>query len=67
MGARRRSWWGWGWEDEALSTDQLSKLAAAVSSRLGADVDVREPASLSDLDLRPPRTPAPPPSLADVV
>jgi alkyldihydroxyacetonephosphate synthase len=67
MGARRRSWWGWGWEDEALSTDQLSKLAAAVSSRLGADVDVREPASLSDLDLRPPRTPAPPASLADVV
>jgi hypothetical protein len=38
MGARRRSWWGWGWGDEALSTDQLSKLAAAVSSRLGADV-----------------------------
>lgn len=66
MGARRRSWWGWGWEDQALTPEQLSNLAGAVSARLGTDVDVRSPATLADLDLRPPRV-SPSPSLREIV
>jgi alkyldihydroxyacetonephosphate synthase len=66
MGERRRSWWGWGWEDQALTREQRDNLAAAVASRLpGADLEVREPASLDELSLRAPRL-SPPPSLADI-
>jgi alkyldihydroxyacetonephosphate synthase len=63
MGERRRSWWGWGWEDDALTREQTAKLAGAVGARLGVEVEVREPARLEDLDLPAPRV-APPPSLA---
>jgi alkyldihydroxyacetonephosphate synthase len=52
---RRRSWWGWGWEDQAMTDEQVSSLAAAVAGRLGADLEVRPPARLEDLDLRAPR------------
>src|SRR5438067_11067787 len=62
---RRRSWWGWGWEDQALTPDQMQAVAAAVGARLGVDVDAREPVQLSDVDLRPPRV-APPSSLSDL-
>lgn len=41
MTARRRSFWGWGWEDEALSGEQLAALARAVSARLGVEVRPR--------------------------
>ncbi len=51
MTERRRSWWGWGWEDEALTPDQIGKLADAVTLRLGHEVDVRRPVSLSDVSL----------------
>src|SRR5215212_455120 len=27
---RRRSWWGWGWEDEALPPDTVRKLGQAI-------------------------------------
>ena len=41
---RRRSWWGWGWEDEAVSPAQAHKLGAALSSRFGgADLAVHPP------------------------
>ncbi|HEX2040826.1 MAG TPA: FAD-binding oxidoreductase [Acidimicrobiales bacterium] len=64
MGERRRSWWGWGWEDQALTPEQTDSLAAAVATRLpGASLERREPASLDTLDLSPPRL-TPPPSLA---
>jgi alkyldihydroxyacetonephosphate synthase len=52
---RQRSWWGWGWEDQAMTDEQVSSLAGAVSGRLGADLEVRAPARLEDLDLRAPR------------
>ncbi|MBV9410855.1 MAG: FAD-binding oxidoreductase, partial [Acidimicrobiia bacterium] len=66
MSERRRSWWGWGWEDEALSADQVASLGAAVASRLGlADVSARPAPSLASLDLPPPRL-APPATLADI-
>src|SRR3954451_9849553 len=64
--ARRRSWWGWGWEDEALSPASVRKLGTAIGARFGwSDVDVHTPAALDDLDLRAPRL-APPASLAGV-
>lgn len=62
---RRRSWWGWGWEDQALSDDQVAKLALAVTSRLGTDVEVRPAPRLEDLRLREPRT-QPPDALAGI-
>src|SRR5947209_2277989 len=65
-GERRRSWWGWGWEDEALSPSQVSALGAAVASRLGlSDVSARPAPSLASLDLAPPRV-APPAALAEI-
>src|SRR4051794_6984346 len=66
MGERRRSWWGWGWEDEALSADQVSALGAAVAARLGvADVVARPAPTLASLDLPPPRL-TPPSTLAEI-
>jgi alkyldihydroxyacetonephosphate synthase len=59
MAARERSWWGWGWEDEAMTDDQVGSLASAVSERFGVGLEPRPPASLDDLDLRPPRVAAP--------
>ncbi|HEV7888692.1 MAG TPA: FAD-binding oxidoreductase [Acidimicrobiales bacterium] len=60
---RRRSWWGWGWEDEALTPEQSGNLAAAVAARLGVEVDVATPPALSDIGLPPPRV-HPPDALA---
>jgi alkyldihydroxyacetonephosphate synthase len=60
---RRRSWWGWGWEDEATPADQLDALAPVVSERLGRPVVRRDPARIEDLDLPAPRL-TPPAALA---
>ena len=66
MSERRRSWWGWGWEDEALTPSQVSALGAAVASRLGvADVSPRPAPSLASLDLPPSRL-TPPSALAEI-
>src|SRR4051812_5734661 len=57
---RRRSWWGWGWEDEALPADTVRRLGQAIGGRFGwSDVEVHEPADLASLDLRAPRVHAP--------
>ena len=60
---RRRSWWGWGWEDEALSDEQARRLAAAMSARFSTELTVADPPRVTDLDLRAPRV-APPAALA---
>src|SRR5437764_5420392 len=66
MSERRRSWWGWGWEDEALTPPQVSALGAAVASRLGiADVSPRPAPSLASLDLPHSRL-TPPSTLAEI-
>jgi alkyldihydroxyacetonephosphate synthase len=62
---RKRSWWGWGWEDEALTPEQAGNLAGAVASRLGVEADVAPPPSLADVKLPPPRF-QPPPALAAI-
>src|SRR4051794_4125217 len=65
--ARRRSWWGWGWEDEALTPDQRASLAKALCARLGIDeVELRDPPSLADVDLPTARVTVPT-ALADIV
>jgi len=64
MAERRRSWWGWGWDDQALTDEQVRGLAGAVAGRLGTgELDVRAAPKLADLDLRPPRV-DPPAALA---
>ena len=66
MSERRRSWWGWGWEDEALSAEQVSTLGAAVAGRLGlSEVAARPAPSLASLDLPPSRL-TPPSTLAEI-
>jgi alkyldihydroxyacetonephosphate synthase len=66
MADRRRSWWGWGWEDQALGSDELGKLAVAVAARLErADMTVVQPPGLGDLSLPAPRV-RPPASLAAI-
>lgn len=62
---RRRSWWGWGYEDEAFTPEQVEAMAPAVARRLGADVEARRPPELGDVDLRPSRV-EPPPALAGI-
>ena len=67
-GGRRRSWWGWGWEDEAVSGDALASIAAAIARRPGFDDlegTTAEPPSADDLDLRAPRV-APPAALSAI-
>jgi alkyldihydroxyacetonephosphate synthase len=65
MTDRRRSWWGWGWADEALDAATTDKLAASLGARFGVTFDVRPPPDVADLDLRAPRI-TPPDALAAI-
>ena len=61
--SRRRSWWGWGWADQAMTTEQCESLAGAAQDRFGRALEVREPVRLEDVELRAPRI-RPPDALA---
>jgi len=64
--AGRRSWWGWGVEEEALDHDAVARLGRAVAERLGTDsLEVRDPPPVDELDLRAPRV-RPPEALASL-
>jgi alkyldihydroxyacetonephosphate synthase len=57
---RRRSFWGWGWEDAALGEPQRSNLAAAAAARMGISSESGLPEALpipriEQLDLGKPR------------
>ncbi|HEY1989804.1 MAG TPA: FAD-binding oxidoreductase [Acidimicrobiales bacterium] len=66
MSDRSRSWWGWGWEDQALTADQIEGLTGLVSSWFGSEgVEVRPPPHLDHLSLRRSRV-TPPASLAGI-
>ncbi len=63
---RRRNWWGWGWEDQALDDVTARKLCAGVAAAFGVDVLLADPPRLDDLDLPAPRI-SPPSALAALV
>jgi alkyldihydroxyacetonephosphate synthase len=53
---RRLSWWGWGWEDEALGAAEIEKLAGLVGPLLGIGQPAVRPAPrIDDVQLPPPQ------------
>src|ERR1700712_1430751 len=63
---RRRKHWGWGYEDDAWSPQQLRAAAPGLEEHLRIAGDaVREPVALADVVLPVPRV-APPPALARI-
>ncbi len=65
MTGRRRSWWGWGWQDEAVDAAASAKLAASLGSQFGVALEVRPPPEIADVELRAPRA-TPPDALAPI-
>jgi alkyldihydroxyacetonephosphate synthase len=61
----RRSWWGWGLEESALSPDRLDGLGGLLAGFFGVTPERRRPVALADLELRPPRL-EPPAALAPI-
>jgi alkyldihydroxyacetonephosphate synthase len=59
-GSGRRSFWGWGLEESALEGDRLDGLGAMLAAFSGITPERRRPVAVEDLELRPPRTQAPP-------
>jgi alkyldihydroxyacetonephosphate synthase len=63
---RRRSHWGWGYEDERPSPEELRASARFLAGHLGfGSPDPEQPVPLSELSLPPPRLLPPPGGLAD--
>ncbi|MQA27696.1 MAG: FAD-binding protein [Micromonosporaceae bacterium] len=60
MTARTRSWWGWGWQESALSDGECRQLAPLLP---GLSAEPIAPPDIGDVDLPAPR-PRPPSSLA---
>jgi alkyldihydroxyacetonephosphate synthase len=58
---RRLKHWGWGYEDEQLSPDELRGTAKFLAERLGfGSPEPEQPVPLSEVALPPPRLTAPP-------
>lgn len=61
--ARRRKFWGWGFEDQQPPHEQVVEMGRAARAHLGFSPDeVERPARVEDLELPPPRL-SPPPGL----
>ncbi|MEA2443989.1 MAG: alkyldihydroxyacetonephosphate synthase [Thermoleophilales bacterium] len=57
---RRLKFWGWGYEDQQPSHEEVREAAAGIRTHLGFEPgDVERPASLDSLELAPPRLRAP--------
>ena len=57
---RRRKHWGWGYEDEQPSTEELRTAAEGIRSHLGfGDGEVEQPTPLEQVELPAPRLTAP--------
>ncbi|HEX4836978.1 MAG TPA: FAD-binding protein, partial [Solirubrobacteraceae bacterium] len=66
MTARRRKHWGWGFEDEQPSADEVRATAAGLAAHLGFPLgEVEQPVSLDALALAAPRV-VPPAALAAI-
>ncbi|MBD0282414.1 MAG: FAD-binding oxidoreductase [Thermoleophilaceae bacterium] len=62
--ARRRKFWGWGYEDEQPDHAEVERSAGSIRSHLGfGATDVERPIALEDVELPAPRL-EPPPALA---
>ncbi len=56
MSGRRRKHWGWGFEDQQPSAEQLRASAAGLASHLGMALgEVEEPVALESVRLPAPR------------
>src|SRR3954453_17471193 len=54
--ARRRKFWGWGFEDQQPPDDHIAAAAAGARERLGfPPAEVERPVTLDDIELRPAR------------
>ncbi len=63
---RRRKHWGWGYEDEELSPEQVRGAAEFLVGRFGfGSTEPEQPVPLSEVSLPPPRL-TPPPSLRPI-
>jgi alkyldihydroxyacetonephosphate synthase len=63
--SRQRSWWGWGWEDAAVTGAELTELMQVLAGVLGDPGQERTAPSPEALDLRAPRV-RPPAALAGI-
>ncbi len=64
--ARRRNFWGWGYEDQQASAEQLRDGAVGARSHLGFEpAEPEAPVSIDDVELSPPRV-TPPDSLSEI-
>lgn len=61
--SRRRSWWGWGWEDAAVAGAEMERLMRLLAGLLGDPGRPRMPPDAGSLDLPAPRV-RPPAALA---
>ncbi|MGE5281132.1 MAG: FAD-binding oxidoreductase [Chloroflexota bacterium] len=59
MTGRRLKHWGWGYEDQAPSREELEQAAAGIRGQLGFGGEVEEPVALEGVELRKPRLKAP--------
>jgi len=59
MGERRLKHWGWGYEDQAPSREQLREAAAGINERLGFGGEPEEAVPLDQVKLREPRLKVP--------
>ena len=55
---RTRSWWGWGWEDQAMTPDQVDHFGAMLHTRF-PDARRVDPRPLAEVDMPDPGTPPP--------
>src|SRR2546429_1540331 len=56
MGARRRKFWGWGYEGEGPTRDQQAQMAKTLAGMFDLDdLHVAEPPTIEELELPPPR------------
>jgi alkyldihydroxyacetonephosphate synthase len=60
MADRRLKFWGWGYETERLTSDEVARLESAYALRFGVSgFDVTPPPREEDIALRAPRVKAP--------
>jgi len=65
-GARRRKFWGWGYEGGGPTAEQEDRIAQALTARFGIETPERAPVPrIEEIELRAPRV-APPKSLAGI-